>query len=1116
MNIEAVRMIRAISTLNAPWRPFHFVVMAVLSAAMQLTVVAGEYDAVNRIDSDPLIESVGNTRNWTSGTYGESTGRWQQVPTLVRSLPVGGTLKEARFLVAGVGGIDAPDTSMPFLQVSDFERFDFSFQMWTEGDERPGNSFFGNALTGDVVLDLPAPGAPGFSFVKLPDTIPGVPLWEATIDLTPFNVTVEQGQEFAYSLFGARDEQMHGDGFFAIRRLAYSGPNDLHGFGFTSDFNTVLFADHARGIESGKPFNQFATALTLEIEGPDVIPTVTTRATYTGTSGGQFGQASNWDKGVTPLNNDTKFNAVVPDDTGVVNFVLPADSEITHLSLGSGNALTVSGGHRLTVTEEAVVPGDFNVDGANTIVRLSERTSIEQLGRLNVTGGAQVIAPFSQYRYPRRATLTRPSGPGITNRITPFRTSGPGSLLDLSGLQHIGGVLGTPGLLGMASELTIEALDGGIIDLSNLQTIETHNGGIDQCIVTLDATTGNIRLDSLTTLRMDEARMHGIFLKFGAGDLFLPSLVTAPQVSIEKQGGGVLQAPQLADFSFGLLRLSGAGARFNAPNIDDISGVSYIVRDGAYYSLPANPATPDGSHAYVAEFPVGGVNLYVPRKSPAFISAGHQSELDLDRLVQIDVTLGSTVLGVPFRRTSGEISAIEGGVIDLNGLETLNVTPGYSPVNVNVDAGGRLELGAPTVLGNVKFFIDGPTTKLVAGSLKLLGGHFPVLEDETKTRNGSSLLVKNRAMLQIRDELSFAHQLGDIASATLERFRNEINDNIVGLSFVDGGIDLNRGVVQFVGPGEGSLEVAGPSFTGFGLDGRPITPEDRAEFGIAQLVVGAPGEPKLVELVDNLDNGNRIGMQSEALYLWGFDGGLPAFAGDPLGDGQSAALVVHAGSTLRISDAIDVIVYAEDEGVSQGVSATGGFVHLNQLLVEAGTNRLPFGDGFIELIVPEIPGDFNRDGTTDAGDIDMLASAAHNDAENLLYDLNEDGMVTYSVGAPGSPDPSDSDVLIYDILQTRYGDADLNGQVFLSDLTKLATNYRQPGLFGWAHGNFNGSQEAGTTANPRVFLSDVTILATNWRYGVGSGAALESVPEPSSLLLALCWVFATLNRRVRH
>jgi hypothetical protein len=102
-------------------------------------------------------------------------------------------------------------------------------------------------------------------------------------------------------------------------------------------------------------------------------------------------------------------------------------------------------------------------------------------------------------------------------------------------------------------------------------------------------------------------------------------------------------------------------------------------------------------------------------------------------------------------------------------------------------------------------------------------------------------------------------------------------------------------------------------------------------------------------------------------------------------------------------------------------------------------------------------------------------------------------------------------------LETRYGDSDLNGQVFLNDLTRLATSYRQPGQFGWAQGNFNGSQEAGTTANPRIFLSDLTALATHWRFGVGgSGASVGVVvPEPVNPYVAIGIGLIALARRAR-
>jgi hypothetical protein len=108
-------------------------------------------------------------------------------------------------------------------------------------------------------------------------------------------------------------------------------------------------------------------------------------------------------------------------------------------------------------------------------------------------------------------------------------------------------------------------------------------------------------------------------------------------------------------------------------------------------------------------------------------------------------------------------------------------------------------------------------------------------------------------------------------------------------------------------------------------------------------------------------------------------------------------------------------------------------------------------------------------------------------------------------------------VLIHDILQTRYGDGNLDRQVFLPDLITLATNYRQAGQFGWAQGNFDGSQETGTAASPRVFLGDLIALATNWRFGVATGAAIGgAVPEPSGALLALWVAFPALFcRRLR-
>jgi hypothetical protein len=227
----------------------------------------------------------------------------------------------------------------------------------------------------------------------------------------------------------------------------------------------------------------------------------------------------------------------------------------------------------------------------------------------------------------------------------------------------------------------------------------------------------------------------------------------------------------------------------------------------------------------------------------------------------------------------------------------------------------------------------------------------------------------------------------------------------------------------------------------------------------------------------------------------------------PLALGGTLAVSLIEGFTPVAGSSFDIL----DWGTLSGTFSTLALPTLSGLAWN--TSQL-YTTGVLSLAAAGLRGDFNLDGTINALDIDLLAAAAHNEPNNLFYDLNGNGIVTFTVSAPGAPNASDSDVLIREIMQTRYGDADLNGQVFLSDLTKLATNYRQPGQFGWAQGNFNGSQEAGTTASPRVFISDLTALATYWRFGVGGAGA--AVPEPTGWLTAMCGILGTICYRTRR
>lgn len=89
-------------------------------------------------------------------------------------------------------------------------------------------------------------------------------------------------------------------------------------------------------------------------------------------------------------------------------------------------------------------------------------------------------------------------------------------------------------------------------------------------------------------------------------------------------------------------------------------------------------------------------------------------------------------------------------------------------------------------------------------------------------------------------------------------------------------------------------------------------------------------------------------------------------------------------------------------------------------------------------------GDFNQDGQIDDSDIDLLCTDMHSIDYNPNFDLNEDGVV----------DMLDMDELISNVLNTRYGDANLDRVVDELDWEALRQQLFTVGG-GWANGDFN-------------------------------------------------------------
>jgi hypothetical protein len=91
-------------------------------------------------------------------------------------------------------------------------------------------------------------------------------------------------------------------------------------------------------------------------------------------------------------------------------------------------------------------------------------------------------------------------------------------------------------------------------------------------------------------------------------------------------------------------------------------------------------------------------------------------------------------------------------------------------------------------------------------------------------------------------------------------------------------------------------------------------------------------------------------------------------------------------------------------------------------------------------------GDFDRNGSVDAQDIDDLFAELRAANSNLRYDLTRDGSV----------DRSDIDELVLNILDTYYGDANLDGSVDGNDANVVQRSLFKEG--GWAAGDFTGDR----------------------------------------------------------